>query len=139
MMRPMMREEKILVFLLRLSGGITLLAFFAIFIPVDFMESTHYKLGLGEFPRAPVVDYLTRSVAALYAFFGGLSLLVSTDIRRYRRIVVYIAAMNLLFGAGVTAIDYHAGMPLYWTLSEGLPVIALGLLMFYLLSSVPRG
>jgi hypothetical protein len=135
----MMREEKILVFLLRLSGGITLLAFFAIFIPVDVMESTHHKLGLGEFPRAPVVDYLTRSIAALYGFFGGLSLLVSTDIRCYRRIVVYIAAMNLLFGAGVTAIDYHAGMPLYWTLSEGLPVIALGLLMFYLLSSVPRG
>ena len=25
----------------------------------------------------------------------------------------------------MTAIDYHAGMPLYWTLSEGLPVVAL--------------
>jgi len=59
------------------------------------MAATHRWLGLGEFPKAPVVDYLTRSVAALYGFHRGLLLLVSRDPRRYRRIVSYIAWMNV--------------------------------------------
>ena len=34
-----------IVFLLRLGGGATFCAFFAMFLPVDFMESTHNMLG----------------------------------------------------------------------------------------------
>ena len=60
-----------LVFLLRLAGSVTASAFLAIFLPVEWMASTHRWLGLGEFPRAPVVDYLARSIAALYGFHGA--------------------------------------------------------------------
>ena len=57
-----------------------LLAFFAIFLPVRWMAVTHEWLGLGEFPASPLVDYLTRSASLLYAWHGGLLLVLSPRI-----------------------------------------------------------
>ena len=55
-----------LVLLLRLGGVITVSAFLAMFLPVEWMSAIHEAIGLGEFPRAPVVVYLARLIAALY-------------------------------------------------------------------------
>ena len=121
-----MTSASLLVGLLRLAGVVTFCAFFAMFLPVDWMASTHERLGLGAFPRSPLVDYLTRSVAALYGFHGCLLLIISTDVVKYRALVWYAAAMNLLFGIMIFAIDLHAGMPLLWTLGEGPPIAVLG-------------
>ena len=121
------RAARVLVVLLRLAGLITLSAFLAMLLPVEWMASTHRWLGLGEFPRAPVVDYLARSIAALYGFHGGLLLLISGDPVKYRSIVSYVALMNVAFGLMVLGIDLHAGMPLFWTLAEGPPIIAFGI------------
>jgi len=129
-MRPW--RLRAIVFLLRLAGGTTFCAFFAMFLPVDFMESTHNMLGIGEFPRSPLVDYLTRSVAALYGFHGCLLLLISTDPVKYRAIVYYAGAVNLLFGIIIVVIDLHAGMPLVWTLVEGPPISVLGAVLLVL-------
>jgi hypothetical protein len=115
-----------LVVILRIAGGVTLLAFPAMLLPVEWMASTHAQLGLGEFPRSPVVDYLARSIAALYGFHGVLVLLVSTDPIRYRPIVWFIAVMNIAFGLMIIAIDLHAGLPGYWTALEGPPIVAFG-------------
>ena len=129
---------RLLVFVLRLAGVITVTAFFAIFLPVEWMAASHRWLGLGEFPRAPVVDYLARSAAALYGFHGVLILLVSTDPVKYRAIVTYIAVMNVLFGLIVLAIDLHAGMPAYWTFGEGPPIAAFGIVIAVLNSKGRR-
>jgi hypothetical protein len=128
----------LLVLLLRVAGIVTATAFLAIFLPVEWMASTHRWLGLGEFPRAPVVDYLARSIAALYGFHGVLLLLISGDPIRYRAIVWYAAIMNVLFGLIVTAIDLNAGMPAYWTWSEGPPIAAFGAVIGLLNRSTPR-
>jgi hypothetical protein len=121
-----------LVVLLRLAGCITATAFLAILLPVDWMASTHSWLGLGEFPRVPIVDYLARSVAALYGFHGVLLLLISGDPVRYRTIVAYTAVMNILFGVIMLAIDVHAGLPGLWTLFEGPPIVMLGIVIAFL-------
>ena len=121
--------RRLLIIVLRLAGVITLAAFPAMFLPVDFMASSHERLGLGEFPRAPVVDYLARSIAALYGFHGVLVLLVSTHPERYRAIVWYIAIMNITFGMMMVAIDLHAGLPTYWTALEGPPITAFGIVI----------
>ena len=105
------------------------------FLPVEWMASTHRWLGLGEFPRVPLVDYLTRSVAALYGFHGVLLLLVSTDPRKYRAIVSYVAIMNVIFGIIMIVVDVHAGMPLPWTLLEGPPIVLFGIVLFGLNTS----
>lgn len=119
----------LLVVLLRLAGVITVTAFLAMLMPPELMAATHRWLGLGELPRAPVVEYLARSISALYGFHGVFLLIVSTDTRKYRTLVWYVAAMNVIFGAMILAIDLHAGMPMFWTLAEGPPIIAFGLVI----------
>ena len=129
---------RLLVFLLRLAGTITVMAFLAMLLPVEWMVSTHRWLGLGEFPRMPVVDYLARSAAALYGFHGALLLLISCDPVTHRTIVRFVACMNVLFGLMISAIDVHAGMPLLWTLMEGPPIIAFGVVIALLGSGLEK-
>ena len=120
---------RVITFILRFGGVVTVTAFAATLLPVEWMAAAHRWLGLGEFPRAPVVEYLARSIAALYGFHGVLLLIVSRDPVRYRAIVWYVAWMNMLFGAMVTVIDVAAGMPASWTLIEGPPIVAIGLVL----------
>ena len=118
--------------LLRLGGTLLVTAFFAVLLPADWMAATHQWLGMGEFPRAPVVDYLARSVAALYGFHGILLFVIAADPARYRTIVRYLAFMNLALGVMLIAIDLQAGLPLFWTLAEGPSVMLVGVLLHVL-------
>lgn len=127
-----MTPQRLLVILLRLAGCFTLTAFLAMLLPQDWMASTHEWLGLGPFPRRPVVDYLARSVAALYGFHGALLLLIARDPVRYRTIVGFVGVMNVIFGMLLVAIDLHAGLPWWWTLGEGPPIAAFGVIVLYL-------
>ena len=128
---------RLIAALLRLAGAVTGCAFFAIFLPVDWMIETHEWLGLGVFPRSPLVDYLTRSIAALYGFHGCLLLIIASDPVKYRALVWYAAAMNIGFGAIMFAIDLHAGMPVFWTMAEGPPIVALGIVVGMLNARAP--
>lgn len=122
-----MAPERVLIVLLRMGALVTMCAFFAIFLPVDFMAATHERLGLGAFPRTAVVDYLTRSVAALYGFHGVFVWIVSRDPARYRVFVWYVAFMNIAFGAMMLGIGLHAGLPRFWSALEGPSVAAFGI------------
>jgi hypothetical protein len=129
---------RVLVWLLRLAGCATVIAFPAIFLPVEWMAVTHRWLGLGEFPRAPIVDYLTRSVAAMYGFHGVILLVISRDPIRHLDLVTALGVMNIVFGVLLLFIDLHAGLPLHWTLSEGPPVAALGVVMLWVCRGLQR-
>jgi len=129
--------ERLLVWLLRFEAAVLLLAFPTMLLPVSWMAATHRWLGLGEFPATPLVDYLCRSIAALYGFHGVLVWIVSTDVRRYRALVSYLAIMGLLFGVAILAVDLHAGMPWHWALFEGPPIFASAIVIGLLLRSVP--
>ena len=131
------QRVKLLKALLRLGGVVTVSAFAAMFLPEEWMASSHAWLGLGEFPRAPIVDYLTRSIAALYGFHGVLLLTVARDPVALRPIVSYVAFVNVGFGAIMVGIDLHSGMPLVWTLAEGPPLAAMGVATALLNSSIP--
>jgi hypothetical protein len=131
-------HQRALVWLLRLSGTVLLSAFGAVLLPTEWMASTHHWLGMGEFPQAAVTDYLARSVSALYGFHGVLILLVASDPVRYQRIVRYLGVMDIVFGLTMLAIDLHAGMPGMWTLFEGPPLVAGGVLVLYLLNRATK-
>jgi hypothetical protein len=122
-------EAAMLVVLLRIGTVLTGSAFLAVLLPVEWMASTHEWLGLGPFPRTAVVDYLARSVAALYGFHGVLLFLISTDLSRYRPIIWYIAAMNVAFGVMLLVIGVHARLPTFWIVAEGPSVMALGIVV----------
>jgi len=129
----MFSHQRILVIFLRLFGGVTVLAFLAMLLPVEWMASTHRWLGLGEFPRAPIVDYLARSVSSLYGFHGVLVLLVSRDVVRYRSIVLYLGWMYILAGVFAVVIDLYAPLPWYWTAVEGPSTLISGAVILYLM------
>ncbi len=132
-----MNREKILVFLLRLGGVLAVTAFLSMLMPTSWQASAHAWLGMGEFPDAPLTDYLTRSIAVLYGFHGCLLLLISTDVRRFAPLVTFVGVMNVTFGLVVIPIDVVAGMPAWWTWTEGPPVIAFGATVLYLRRSIP--
>lgn len=124
--------ERAIQVLLRIGGFTMLTALFAVFLPVRWMAETHEWLGLGTFPETPLVDYLTRSASLLYAWHGGLLLVASFNVRRYRPLLIYLGIATAIGGLILLGIDLHAGMPLYWTLWEGPPVSMIGLLMVWL-------
>src|SRR3712207_5837294 len=92
---PVCRRVWWMKVLLRIMGTMTAVAFLTMLMPPDWMAAVHDRLGLGPFPRSAVVDYLARSIAALYGFHGVLLLLVSTDPVRYRPIVIYVGILNI--------------------------------------------
>lgn len=113
-------------------GCVLLLAFGAMLLPESFMADMHTRLGMGEFPASPLVDYLTRSIAALYGFHGVLLWLVSRDVIRYGPIVTYLGVMNVIIGIMLIVIDLHAAMPWWWTAVEGPPLIVMGITILLL-------
>jgi hypothetical protein len=131
-------SRQLLIVLLRFGALMTGLAFLTVPLPVESMVSTHRWLGLGDLPQAPVVEYLARSVAAFYGFHGVLLFLLSTDVVRYAPIINYIAVMNVLLGLMLVAIDAHAGLPVWWIVSEGPPVVLTGIAIGLLNRAVAR-
>lgn len=129
---------KPLVLILRVVGVLGCTAVFAIFMPTSWMAATHKWLGLGDFPDAPISQYLTRSISALYAIFGGLAIAVSMDVKRYAPIISFLAYATMVFGAVITGIDAMAGLPLYWTIFEGPPTFILGVVILCLVGRLDR-
>ena len=131
-------RERALILLLRVSGGVMLLALFAIVLPTQWMAATHRWLGLGEFPASPLVDYLTRSASALYAIYGGLLVLLARDVRRFAPVIVYLAVTGLAFGVIMIGVDFAAGMPRYWSVGEGPLVVVLSSVILWLARGIRR-
>jgi len=115
-----------------------LLAFIAVFMPSEWMAASHAKLGIGELPRDPIIEYLTRTISALYGMHGGLLVIFGTDVARYIPAIRYTGLMNVVFGVLVLGVDLYAGMPLFWTLIEGPAIIVTGLVFFLLAQRVGR-
>ena len=128
-----MSADSALVLVLRFGGTLLITAFGAVVLPPDWMAAAHRWLGMGEFPAAPLTDYLARSVSALYGFHGVLLLLVSGDPVRYQPIIRYLGVMNIVFGLMLLAIDVYAGLPTMWTMFEGPPLVCIGVLVLYLI------
>lgn len=126
------RCRRILVLLQRAGGGLACMAVFAIFLPTTWVAAMHRWLGLGEFPDAAVTQYLARSVSAFYVVFGGLSILVSRDLRRFGPVITYVAIASMAFGVVITGVDGVAKMPTYWTPAEGPPTSTIGLAILLL-------
>ena len=127
-----MSAETTLKLTLRVIGGSSLFALIFVAAPLAWMQSIHTALGMGQLPDTPVVSYLARSTSAFYAFLGGLFWLVSFDLPRYRRVLIYLGAAITPFGVVLFLTDWQAGMPLWWTVWEGTFVFGLGLAILLL-------
>ena len=103
-----------LTLLLRVVGGVCLLALVSLWMPRGWMETGHRWLGWGPFPDNALTEYLARSVSALSAFYGGLLVALSLDVRRYAPLIRYQAAAIMLLSASGAVVGSWAGMPLWF-------------------------
>jgi hypothetical protein len=126
----MPRADKALVILLRCVGVTALFALAAVFMPMSWMATTHRWLGLGEMPTAPVVEYLARSVSAFYTLVGALCLVLAANLERYRPLVWFLGATFALMSVVLLGVDLAAGMPWWWSASEGPGGVVFGALLF---------
>ena len=115
-----------LVWLLRITAGAMLCALIFVFCPFEWMAAIHGRLGLGELPYTPLMSYLTRTLSAMYASMGAVLLFISFDVDRYRPLIRLVGVLAVAGGVGVAILDAAAGLPLFWTVSEGPLTVALG-------------
>ena len=128
----MTKSDKVLVILLWFVGGSALFALIPVFMPFSWMVATHHWLGMGEMPIGPVVEYLARSVSAIYALFGALCLVVASDLERYRPLVRFLGVAFALMSMVLIGVDLAAGMPWWWSVSEGPGGVVFGALIIVL-------
>jgi hypothetical protein len=133
-----LRAERQLQLLLRALGTLDLLAFGAVLMPEAWMAATHAWLGMGEFPRAAVVDYLARSASLMYAQHGAVFWFLSGDVRRFRPLIRFMAWIALVSGGVMLVIDLRAGIPLFWTIIEGPGYVFLAVIVLALARRVPE-
>jgi hypothetical protein len=113
MKRPWAAED-FLKLLLRLAGGACLLAMISLWMPRGWIEAGHRWLGWGEFPAAPIAEYLARSVSALTSFYGGMLVVLSFDVRRYAPLIRYQAVAIMALSACGVVVGMWAGLPLWF-------------------------
>ena len=127
-----MITHKILKTMLRLMGSSSLLALIFVAAPYRWMDAIHSALGMGQLPDEPVVGYLARSTSYFYAMLGGFFWVISFDLSRHRRVLLYLGAAIALFGPVLLVVDWSEGMPSFWTLWEGPFVTVFGVVLLYL-------
>jgi len=136
-------SERLLRIILRLTAATMLLAVAAVFMPKPWMAAAHEWLGLGTFPQQPITEWLARSTSALYALVGGAMLIAASDVRRYARLITYLA----LATAGASAamvITCLGDMPPWWLLADlfsagGFAIVVLVLQYMARKSRIPEG
>ena len=112
--------ETWLKLLLRILGGICVLAVIPLFMPRSWLETSNQFVGLGQFPSAPIAEYLARSVSALCSFYGGLLLVLSSDVRRFVSIIKYQAMAIMLLSALGILTGVRAGVPAFFVVADAL-------------------
>jgi hypothetical protein len=117
-----------LKWVLRLIGGVELCAIPFLLFPFAWMNDVHDRvLGLGTLPNAPIVEYMARSLSALYAVHGAVVFRLSFDVVRFRPLIGFLGWLHLALGLVVCATDFTAGLPWWWVIGEGPGIAAGGL------------
>src|SRR5438128_1586806 len=131
--------ERWLVLLLRLIGGVCLLALVPLWMPRSWIDVGHRRLGWGAFPSAPIAEYLARSVSSLSAFYGGLLIALSFDVRRYIPLIRYQAVAVMLLSTCGVVVGGWAGLPRWFVGGDAVACWAYGVPMLVLAWRVECG
>lgn len=125
-------RKLILSRLLRLVGTFELLAFIAVIMHRSWMEASHAWLGLGHMPEGSVLMFLIRQASYTYGMHGISLWVIASDVKRFRPLLVLNGISFLLAGPVFFIIDYTAGMPMWWTATDGPSCGLFGLAILWL-------
>jgi hypothetical protein len=109
-----------------------MLAFAAVVMPRAWMADMHLRLGLGELPDTPLVNSILRQVSFTYGLHGLALWIIAWDVVRFRPLVIFTGIGYLLAGPVLIAIDFTAGMPLWWVFGDGGGCLLIGLIVLWL-------
>ena len=126
-----MNNELIQKVLLRLAGAFEILAFIAVIMRRSWMEISHEWLGLGLMPHGPVLMFLIRQASYTYGMHGISLWVLALDVKRFRPLIILNGIAYLLAAPVFWAIDYSAGMPLWWTIGDCLGCGFLGAVLLW--------
>ena len=126
-------RERILAWYLRAYALVLLLALPATVVPTSWLATAHEWLGLGPWPDLPLLEYLARSASGVYASFGGIALLASFDVRRFRPIILFIAWLSVPGALYLFVLGWAIHMPKWWVAVEG-PMVILSAVPLFVLS-----
>ena len=130
-MRPA-TAEKLLKWLLVVLGAMAATAVVPMVMPFAWMQRANDALGLAPLADTPLIQYLTRSLSAVYALFGVMTIFIGLHVRSYRRLILLIGWLTGLLGLALTVIDFAVGMPPSWSWGEGPPTIVCAAAMIWL-------
>ena len=121
-----MNKEALQKLLLRLAGAFEILAFIAVVMPRSWMKISHEWLGLGVMPGGPVLMFLIRQASYSYVMHVVSLWVLALDVKGFRPLIILNGIAYLLAGPIFVAIDYSSGMPLWWTIGDGVGCSVLG-------------
>jgi hypothetical protein len=121
-MPPLSRPERNLQRLLTSGGFICALALVAVVMPRSWHVQIHAGLGLGDFPEAPIAEYLARGMSAMCGLFGLLQMAFARDVRAYAPLITFQAISLTLISLFATAALWPVEMPRWWLLGDVLSV-----------------
>jgi hypothetical protein len=96
------------------------------------MQVIHERLGLGEMPQEPIVEYLARSCSMLYAIQGAIVFAISFNPRAHWQLVRLVLFLHVAIGLTLTGIDLKSGLPWYWVSFEGPSIVVAAIFMVWL-------
>ena len=114
--------ERLLALWLRIGGTVCASALIAVVMPRDWHAATHAALGLGEFPEAPIAEYLARGMSGMCGFYGLLLLYLSSHVAAQLRLIAWQAiALTAISLLSTVSLARH-GMPGWWLYGDFLSV-----------------
>ena len=120
MIRLRMNLRRLQSWLLRITGSVEILAFFAVIMPRSWMEVSHSWLGMGEMASGPLIMFMIRQASYTYGVHGVSLWVLSSDVVRFRALVILNGIAYLLAGPIFFLIDHSSGMPWYWTVTDSV-------------------
>ena len=133
-----MNAEQLQSWLLRLAGSVEILAFLAVVMPRAWMETSHTGLGLGEMPDGPIIMFMIRQASYTYGMHGLSLWILASDVNRFRLLIRFNGISFLLAGPVFFLIDYHSGMPWFWTIPDALGCALFGAALLWLDRSLAK-
>ena len=134
--------EQSIKWLLRLTGVTLLTALIFVFCPFSWLQKGHAYVGmdtlqytpphqveavtLGKLQYTPLMNYLIRTLSAMYTIVGAICFYVAYDVKRYLMLIRLLGCIAIISGIGVTILDAVLGFPWLWTALEGPITIILG-------------
>jgi hypothetical protein len=117
---------------LRFGGVVCALALVAVVMPRSWHFAMHAWLGLGDFPEAPIAEYLARGMSAMCGLYGLLLIWLARDVTKFASVISFLvlALMGVSFVS--TALMSSAGMPLWWLWGDFGSVWVFGVVTLWL-------